>query len=537
MLFKSKEDLGLVLSRLTALDRIPFKCIANSKDILQGLKARGFSPPETANGIKRAVFKFANAIREKLKTEIQSYIQSGGCYSASLDEYTSLKNQRYMSINLHNGTTPISLGMVRVRGSLPAETAVELFDERLAMFDLDRMRHIVGITTDGAAVMQKMGRLSKVKQQLCLSHGTHLAVCDLVYKQPSIDELPESESEDESSDVEENDRSISRNPSFVEDFQPLIQKIRKLVAMFRRSPVKNDSLQKHVKTAHSKELHLIADCKTRWNSLLHMLKRFLLLKNELQKALLDHGQLEEFLTNDEVERLKDLVDVLETMEIGSVNISTNDSSLLDADQVMEFTLEKLQDNQSSIGRKMHELLLKRFEERRNPLLSGILHQLSQSSDSSLDYPMRNDLIKKMKDLYVRLFSSSESMGAEEPQPSTSTSEEQEQPSKKSKVEELKAFLEKKKASAKEKNSVGNLSSSSAILLEIRREMTIFETTGQRPPCLDKIFKAVSTPPPTSVEAERAFSAAGLFVTKMRSSLSDNSIDTLCFLRHHLLKLN
>ena len=219
-----------------------------------------------------------------------------------------------------------------------------------------------------------------------------------------------------------------------------------------------------------------------------------------------------------------------------MNISTNDSSLLNADQVMEFTLEKLQDNQSSIGRKMHELLLKRFEERRNPLLSGILHQLSQSSDSSLDYPMRNDLIKKMKDLYVRLFSSSESMGAEEPQPSTSTSEEQEQPSKKSKVEELKAFLEKKKASAKEKNSVGNLSSSSAILLEIRREMTIFETTGQRPPCLDKIFKAVSTLPPTSVEAERAFSAAGLFVTKMRSSLSDDSIDTLCF-RHYLLKLD
>ena len=37
-----------------------------------------------------------------------------------------------------------------------------------------------------------------------------------------------------------------------------------------------------------------------------------------------------------------------------------------------------------------------------------------------------------------------------------------------------------------------------------------------------------TVPPTSVEAERAFSAAGLFVTKLRSRLGDQSIDTLFF---------
>ena len=54
---------------------------------------------------------------------------------------------------------------------------------------------------------------------------------------------------------------------------------------------------------------------------------------------------------------------------------------------------------------------------------------------------------------------------------------------------------------------------------------------------DQIYKAVPTLPPTFVEAERASSATGLFVTKMRSSLSDNSIDSLCFLHHHFLKSN
>ena len=41
--------------------------------------------------------------------------------------------------------------MIRVRGSLPAEKAVEFFDVRLAMFDL----------------IQKMGRLLEVEPQIC----------------------------------------------------------------------------------------------------------------------------------------------------------------------------------------------------------------------------------------------------------------------------------------------------------------------------------------------------------------------------------
>jgi len=42
-------------------------------------------------------------------------------------------------------------------------------------------------------------------------------------------------------------------------------------------------------------------------------------------------------------------------------------------------------------------------------------------------------------------------------------------------------------------------------------------------------------PATSVEAERAFSAAGVLCTKLRSQLADNSIDTMCFLRSYYMK--
>jgi len=44
-------------------------------------------------------------------------------------------------------------------------------------------------------------------------------------------------------------------------------------------------------------------------------------------------------------------------------------------------------------------------------------------------------------------------------------------------------------------------------------------------------------PPTSVEAERAFSAVGLFANEIRPQLSDQSVNGLSFLRSHYKKMN
>ena len=65
---------------------------------------------------------------------------------------------------------------------------------------------------------------------------------------------------------------------------------------------------------------------------------------------------------------------------------------------------------------------------------------------------------------------------------------------------------------------------------IKSEMALFDSSGKRGAFLQAVYSYLLTVPPTSVEAERAFSAAGLFVTKLRSRLGDQSIDTLCFLR-------
>ena len=64
------------------------------------------------------------------------------------------------------------------------------------------------------------------------------------------------------------------------------------------------------------------------------------------------------------------------------------------------------------------------------------------------------------------------------------------------------------------------------------EMTFYEATKECPKILKSCLNSL---PPSSAKAERCFSASGLFVSKLRSSLSDKMIDLLCFTRSHFMR--
>ena len=70
-----------------------------------------------------------------------------------------------------------------------------------------------------------------------------------------------------------------------------------------------------------------------------------------------------------------------------------------------------------------------------------------------------------------------------------------------------------------------------MLAAIKIKMAVFECNGVRGRLLELVYSYLQSTP-TSVEAERAFSAAGLLCTKIRSRLSDATLDTLCFLRSY-----
>jgi hypothetical protein len=75
-----------------------------------------------------------------------------------------------------------NLGLVPITGTCSAEKAFELVSEKLGDFGISYEKDIVSTMSDGAAVMQKFGRLSPAHQQLCYNHGLHLAVMKTFYK-------------------------------------------------------------------------------------------------------------------------------------------------------------------------------------------------------------------------------------------------------------------------------------------------------------------------------------------------------------------
>ena len=232
-----------------------------------------------------------------IKVSLEEKINRGQRFSASLDEYTSKAHSRYMNINLHlHSGDPIGLGMIRVRGSLPADRAAQMVNDKLKEFGLSEECHIVAVVTDGAAVMVKMHEHFEAFEQLCFAHGIHLAVCDLLYEKKrkkkkasagtrasdvfqtlsgteseQDDDDDTSEGSGNESDTEEPDQSnwsfedVDTGPIvFLPDVEVIIKKVRSIVKIFTSSPNNNNILQEEVMKLKKKELKLIRDCKTRW---------------------------------------------------------------------------------------------------------------------------------------------------------------------------------------------------------------------------------------------------------------------------------
>ena len=140
--------------------------------------------PKSENAVMKLIHKYHQAKKDDLTRIFQ---ESDKKFSLTLDEWTSTKNRRYMNINLHDseGKT-YNLGLVRILGSCTSEKILNMVNERLLNFGLNLEDHIVGATSDGAAVMVKFGRLAPSICQLCLNHAMHISVTKTIYNEQEI---------------------------------------------------------------------------------------------------------------------------------------------------------------------------------------------------------------------------------------------------------------------------------------------------------------------------------------------------------------
>ena len=70
--------------------------------------------------------------------------------------------------------------------------------------------------------------------------------------------------------------------------------------------------------------------------------------------------------------------------------------------------------------------------------------------------------------------------------------------------------------------------------DVAAETVLASKTGELTDRLRKLLKALESIQASSVNAERAFSTAGQFTTKIRNRLGDHTLDLYCFAKHKLL---
>ena len=157
---------------------------------------------------------------------------------------------------------------------MTAEKTVVEVENKLSESSSSLSRHIV---TDGASAMVKFGRCADCEHQQCYAHAIHLAVCDVLYKKQTFNETDviERESSAKTEEIEEDDcqetedlRSdiniehgqneepaashiMSDLVSNADNVATAIDKVRKIASIIKKSPAKNDTLQRYAKSENS----------------------------------------------------------------------------------------------------------------------------------------------------------------------------------------------------------------------------------------------------------------------------------------------
>lgn len=241
---KQEESLSATIGRLTAVDNLPFSLLVTSTELRKSLRARGFEVPKSRETIKAKFMEYFLKCKMDMIQEIVELKSKGKKFSIVFDEWTSTSNKRFMNIIIHTNQKLFNIGLVRMKKSGTAVNCIQYLEDRLKEFGVLLSEDVVSFTTDGASTMQKIGKLIVPKQQLCYAHGLHLAVVDVLYKStPSFcteEELSSSEDDDFSLESLEMGLRVKHN-NITERFciKPVIEKVRKTVRMFRKSPTIN----------------------------------------------------------------------------------------------------------------------------------------------------------------------------------------------------------------------------------------------------------------------------------------------------------
>lgn len=544
-----KQSLGEILAKLAAKDGFTINGITKSDFIRDSLSAKGYKLPRCVNDVMNLILKYYDEKEKEMIKELSDICSSGNRLGVSIDEWTSIRNKRYFSVICHTTETHYNLGLVFIPGKCGAAEVRQIVEERLKHFGVKFGSDVVAVTSDGPNVMRKFGRESPCEMVLCVNHAIHLAILDTFCKKQSVVTVArnasyssdnEHSSSDEASNTDNDDESNISNeepiPQIIDDINNVMTETRSIIRFFRKSPLNTIALQKHVVAEFGGELVLLLDVRTRWNSMLTMIDRFLKLKNAIKKALIDLDMSQKW-NEDNIIVLQKLQMILTPTKLAVEALSREDANLLTAEAIIDVLLKKLESINDPLALQLVDSLELKISERRNTSLISLLKYLNNPDNfmnNKSSYFIENNktfLVEYVEREYNRLYpgttTTSTGMTENEPKMTEVSPSAPESDSFESQLERAINGI-----STNETSAVAPSKMSKSI---IKKEFLLFEQTKKRSPNLESMYKAFLAVKPTSTENERVFSISGNVVNKIRNRLSDKAINALVFLKAYFIR--
>lgn len=292
-------------------------------------------------------------------------------------------------------------------------------------------------------------------------------------------------------------------------------------------------LQNKVVEKFEKPLQLLLDVKTRWNSTEKMLERYIKLYDCVEEALDELGE-SSLVSHEDFLSIKYLFEALQPIRLVSEALGRRDATLLTAEGSLSFLLSKLNSpDDKSISKKLYEAVVKRINERRNIKLVSLMKFLhnNETSTSSTALPVisRNQVFKFVKEECIHFFTWTFDNQTDTTAAETSGGQHQ------TLKDELEAIIQQHAGSSS--MAVAEKPDREHIVQKvIQKELSLYELTGDLTPGLKMLFSALKSIKPTSTDSERVFSDSVNICSKRRSSLSDDSINELCFLKSYFRRV-
>ena len=260
-----------VLVSAAAKDGISLNAIVESDSYKTLFNLAKLELPQSMSTLSSLIVDNAKKLKAVVKKHICELAEKKTVFSIAIDEWSSISNERYMNVTLTYNDGAINLGLQRLLGSLTAQALNEFMWQKLNEFGI-RTEWILGLTTDGAATMKVLQKNFVGQSQLCLAHAIHLAVQETLTNLKSNDE--------DMSDEDDDDFEFLKS-----NCAEAVKKFRLIVNSFEHSPDMIARLKEY--QTRTVPLKTVTFVKTRWNSLVKSISRFLELKNEISKVIVD----------------------------------------------------------------------------------------------------------------------------------------------------------------------------------------------------------------------------------------------------------